>query len=90
MIEINTKGLEFVLTALFIVILINQWKATKIISCHDRYYKCHHLQDLLWFFQLFNTIHVINTDSGYHIKRRHGKEQACMNYTTIELILFLL
>ena len=29
MIEINTKGLEFVLTALFIVILINQWKATK-------------------------------------------------------------
>ena len=25
----NTKGIDFVLTALFVVIFINQWKATK-------------------------------------------------------------
>lgn len=29
MIEFNTKGIDFVLTALFIVILINQWKSAK-------------------------------------------------------------
>lgn len=28
MIEFNTKGIDFVLTALFVVILINQWKTT--------------------------------------------------------------
>jgi 4-azaleucine resistance transporter AzlC len=29
MLHINTKGIDFVLTALFVVILINQWEATK-------------------------------------------------------------
>ncbi len=29
MLKINTKGIDFVLTALFVVILINQWEATK-------------------------------------------------------------
>jgi 4-azaleucine resistance transporter AzlC len=29
MIHINTKGIDFVLTALFVVIFINQWKSTK-------------------------------------------------------------
>ncbi len=29
MLHINTKGIDFVLTALFVVILINQWDATK-------------------------------------------------------------
>ncbi|MDF2538090.1 MAG: azlC [Herbinix sp.] len=29
MIDFDTKGIDFVLTALFVVILINQWKATK-------------------------------------------------------------
>lgn len=29
LIEFNTKGIDFVLTALFVVILINQWQSTK-------------------------------------------------------------
>jgi 4-azaleucine resistance transporter AzlC len=29
LIEFNTKGIDFVLTALFVVIFINQWKSTK-------------------------------------------------------------
>jgi 4-azaleucine resistance transporter AzlC len=29
MIKFNTKGIDFVLTALFVVIMINQWKSTK-------------------------------------------------------------
>jgi 4-azaleucine resistance transporter AzlC len=29
MVEFNTKGIDFVLTALFVVILINQWQQTK-------------------------------------------------------------
>jgi 4-azaleucine resistance transporter AzlC len=29
MMNINTKGIDFVLTALFVVILINQWKSAK-------------------------------------------------------------